>query len=155
MGRSGIKRLVLKKEGFELELERDSNGTFKNADQLAEHVEENTFKTDIEKHRSQISLAKTHDNLTVKHGGAVEAKEDTTSAYVTAPMVGTFYVSVAPDSPAMVKVGDRIEKNTIVGIIEAMKVMNEIKAGVSGTVAEILVENSHPVEFGTKLFRIT
>ena len=52
------------------------------------------------------------------------------------------------------KSGDQVEKNTVVCIIEAMKVMNEVKAGVSGAVAEILVENAHPVEFGTKLLRI-
>ena len=54
-----------------------------------------------------------------------------------------------------VKVGDKVEKNTVVCIIEAMKVMNEIKAGVTGLVAEMLVESGHPVEFGTKLFRMT
>ena len=52
------------------------------------------------------------------------------------------------------KVGDRVDENTVVCIIEAMKVMNEVKAGMSGTIAEIFVENAHPVEFGTKLFRI-
>ena len=70
-------------------------------------------------------------------------------------MVGTFYSSPSPDDPHFVKVGDKIEKHTVVCIIEAMKVMNEVKAGVGGTVAEILIESGHPVEFGTKLFRIT
>ena len=57
-------------------------------------------------------------------------------------------------SRPFVKVGDQIEENTVVCIIEAMKVMNEVKANVKGTVAEILVENAHPVEFGTKIIRI-
>jgi len=52
------------------------------------------------------------------------------------------------------KVGDRVSENTIVCIVEAMKVMNEVKAGVSGTIAEVLVDTGQPVEFGTKLFRI-
>ena len=73
---------------------------------------------------------------------------------IKSPMVGTFYPSPSPDQPSFVKVGDRVEEGTIVCIIEAMKVMNEVKAGVSGTVAEVYVENAHPVEFGTKILRI-
>jgi acetyl-CoA carboxylase biotin carboxyl carrier protein len=75
--------------------------------------------------------------------------------HVKSPMVGTYYGSPSPDQPAFVKVGDKISENTVVCIIEAMKVMNEVKAGVSGVVAEILVSNAESVEFGTKLFRIT
>ena len=81
-------------------------------------------------------------------------KEDLNSTYVTSPMVGTFYTSPSPEDPPFVKVGDKIDKNTVVCIIEAMKVMNEIKANVTGTVAEVLVETGQPVEFGSKLFRI-
>jgi acetyl-CoA carboxylase biotin carboxyl carrier protein len=51
-------------------------------------------------------------------------------------------------------VGDKVDENTVVCIIEAMKVMNEVKAGVSGTVAEILIQNAHPVEFGSKIIRV-
>lgn len=82
----------------------------------------------------------------------VEEKKE--GRYVTSPMVGTFYASPSPDDPHFVKVGDRVDENTVVCIIEAMKVMNEVKAGVSGVIAEILVDNAHPVEFGTKIMRI-
>lgn len=74
--------------------------------------------------------------------------------FITAPLVGTVYHSPSPEDSPFVKVGDRVDENTVVCIIEAMKVMNEVKAGVSGTIAEILVSNSHPVEFGAKLIRI-
>ena len=74
--------------------------------------------------------------------------------FITAPLVGTVYHSPSPEDAAFVKVGDRVDENTVVCIIEAMKVMNEVKAGMSGTIAEILVSNSHPVEFGAKLIRI-
>jgi acetyl-CoA carboxylase biotin carboxyl carrier protein len=70
-------------------------------------------------------------------------------------MVGTYYSSPGPDQPVFVKVGDKVTENTVVCIVEAMKVMNEVKAGMSGTVAEILVNNAQPVEFGTRLLRIT
>jgi acetyl-CoA carboxylase biotin carboxyl carrier protein len=74
--------------------------------------------------------------------------------YISSPMVGTFYLHPAPDQSAFVKVGDKISKDTVVCIIEAMKVMNEVKAGIDGVVSEILVEDTQPVEFGSKLFRI-
>lgn len=74
--------------------------------------------------------------------------------YVTAPMVGTFYTAPSPDSPIYAKVGDSIADDTVVCIVEAMKVMNEIEADVSGTIVEILVKNAEPVEFGQKLFAV-
>lgn len=74
--------------------------------------------------------------------------------YIHAPLVGTFYIAPSPESPPFVKVGDTVTEDTIVCIVEAMKVMNEVKAGVRGKVRKILIENGQPVEFGTKLFAI-
>jgi len=73
---------------------------------------------------------------------------------VTAPIVGTFYASPAPDAPAYVKTGDRVEPGAVLCIIEAMKLMNEIEAETSGVVQEVLVRNEEPVEYGQVLFRI-
>ena len=73
---------------------------------------------------------------------------------INSPMVGTFYASPAPDAPPYLSVGTVVNPETVVCIIEAMKVMNEIKAEMSGTITEILVENGKPVEFGKPLFRI-
>ncbi|WNG34534.1 acetyl-CoA carboxylase biotin carboxyl carrier protein [Archangium violaceum] len=73
---------------------------------------------------------------------------------VTSPFVGTFYRTPAPDQPAFVDVGSVVKKGQVLCIIEAMKLMNEIEADVAGRVAEILVENGQPVEFGQALFRI-
>jgi acetyl-CoA carboxylase biotin carboxyl carrier protein len=73
---------------------------------------------------------------------------------INSPMVGTFYAAPAPDSPDYVGVGTVVNAETIVCIIEAMKVMNEIKAELSGTITEILAETGKPVEFGKPLFRI-
>lgn len=75
-------------------------------------------------------------------------------SFVESPMVGTFYQSPSPDAEPFIKVGDSVSENTVVCIVEAMKVMNEVKAGTSGIVKEVLVESGHPVEFGTRLFRI-
>ena len=73
---------------------------------------------------------------------------------VESPMVGTFYTSSDPDSPPFVSVGDTVGPDTVVCIIEAMKVFNEVKAGVSGVVERVLVENAQPVEFGQRLIAI-
>ena len=73
---------------------------------------------------------------------------------IASPMVGTFYRSPGPDAAAFVEVGDRINKNSVVCIVEAMKVMNEIKAEVDGEILEILVQNGEPVEFGQPLFLV-
>lgn len=73
---------------------------------------------------------------------------------VTSPFVGTFYRTPAPDQPNFVEVGAVVKKGQVLCIIEAMKLMNEIEADVAGRVAEVLVENGQPVEFGQMLFRI-
>jgi acetyl-CoA carboxylase biotin carboxyl carrier protein len=73
---------------------------------------------------------------------------------VTSPMVGTFYRSPAPDAPAYVEVGARVSPGDTLCIIEAMKLMNELECEVSGTIAEICVDNAQPVEFGQVLFRV-
>ena len=69
-------------------------------------------------------------------------------------MVGTFYRSPSPESKAFVDVGSKVEDNTLVCIIEAMKIMNEIQSEVKGTVVEVLVENGQPVEYGQRLFKL-
>ena len=73
---------------------------------------------------------------------------------VTAPIVGTFYRAANPDAEPFVKVGDVVEKGKTLCIVEAMKLMNEIEADVSGTVVSIYPQNAQPVEFGEKLFAI-
>ena len=73
---------------------------------------------------------------------------------ITSPMVGTFYQSMSPEAPPYVKVGQTVTEDTVVCIIEAMKVMNEIKAETSGVIVELAAENGKPVQFGQALFRV-
>jgi len=80
--------------------------------------------------------------------------EEPLGTEIPCPMVGTFYRASSPDSAPFVEVGDRITADTVVCIIEAMKVMNEIKADVEGEILEILVQNGEPVEFGQPLFLV-
>jgi acetyl-CoA carboxylase biotin carboxyl carrier protein len=85
---------------------------------------------------------------------AKESAADTRMVVIKSPMVGTFYKASGPDSPPFIKVGDRIGPEKTFCIIEAMKVFNEIPAGVSGQVVAILVENGAPVEFGQPLVKV-
>jgi acetyl-CoA carboxylase biotin carboxyl carrier protein len=73
---------------------------------------------------------------------------------IKSPMIGTFYRSPSPESGSYVEVGSEVNVDTVVSIIEAMKVMNEIKAEVKGVITQILVENGKPVEFGQPLFKV-
>ncbi|MBM3246729.1 MAG: acetyl-CoA carboxylase biotin carboxyl carrier protein [Candidatus Omnitrophica bacterium] len=90
---------------------------------------------------------------------AKESAEDTYSAAektveIKAPMVGAFYRAPAPEAPPFVEVGQEIEPGQIICVIEAMKLMNEIKSEIKGKILEILVDNAEPVEFGQPMFLI-
>jgi acetyl-CoA carboxylase biotin carboxyl carrier protein len=127
--KSKLTKLIVKKGDFEIHLEKEAHARPK-----AIPVEDPTaFQSEV----------------------SIQGPREAPGHHVTSPMVGTFYSSPAPDQPSFVKVGDKVQEHTVVCIIEAMKVMNEVKAGISGTVAEILADNGQPVEFGTRLFRIT
>jgi acetyl-CoA carboxylase biotin carboxyl carrier protein len=135
---SKLRKLVLKKGDFELQLEKDSMNPPQKPRMIMAETE---------------SAFQSETPLKGERGGS--SRSEAPGLYVTSPMVGTYYTSPGPDQPSFVKVGDKVNENTVVCIVEAMKVMNEVKAGVSGTIAEILADNAQPVEFGTKLLRIT
>ncbi|MDP1581711.1 MAG: acetyl-CoA carboxylase biotin carboxyl carrier protein [Candidatus Didemnitutus sp.] len=82
------------------------------------------------------------------------AADETGFVYVKSPMVGTFYRSPSPENPAFVEVNTKVEEKSVVCIIEAMKIMNEIQSEVKGTVVELLVENGQPVEYGQRIFKV-
>jgi acetyl-CoA carboxylase biotin carboxyl carrier protein len=91
------------------------------------------------------ALAATEEAEGEAHAGLLE---------VISPMVGTFYAAPAPDAAPYVEVGDRVGKGTVLCIIEAMKLMNELESEVEGTIAKVMVENAQPVEYGQVLFLI-
>lgn len=136
MEKAGLKKFRVKEEnGFELELERLSDEG--HAPPPRHHDSSHHFAP------PPAPPAKPHHEEPPKAG-----------TYVSSPMVGTYYSAPSPDDPPYLKVGDEVDENTVICIIEAMKVMNEVKAGKKGRVAEILVDNADPVEFGTNLVRI-
>jgi acetyl-CoA carboxylase biotin carboxyl carrier protein len=85
---------------------------------------------------------------------AAKAIESVPMKEIVSPMVGTFYRAASPDGPPFVEVGKPVTEDTVVCIIEAMKVMNEIKAETSGVIAEVVADNGKPVQFGQALFRV-
>jgi acetyl-CoA carboxylase biotin carboxyl carrier protein len=82
------------------------------------------------------------------------AAAPSTELKIVSPMVGTFYRSPSPDSPSYIEPGQEVNEETVVCIIEAMKVMNEIKAEVNGVIVEVLAQNGKPVDFGKPLFSV-
>ena len=134
MNRAGMRRVAVKEEGLELELEKPGQ------EGVAQVVVERPQAAAVAPIMKESSAA------------AVTAQE---GEFITSPMVGSFYSAASPDDPAYVKVGDTVKEESVVCIIEAMKVMNEVKSGVQGKVVEVLVSNGAPVEYGTKLFRVT
>ncbi|HEB60499.1 MAG TPA: acetyl-CoA carboxylase biotin carboxyl carrier protein [Phycisphaeraceae bacterium] len=87
-------------------------------------------------------------------GGEKAADDETGLVAVTSPMVGTFYAQPKPDAPPFVSVGSEVKPDTVVCLVEAMKVFNEIQAEVEGVIEKVLVSNADPVEFGQKLFLV-
>ena len=85
---------------------------------------------------------------------APKPTESVPTKEIVSPMVGTFYRAASPDAPPFVEVGKAVTADTVVCIIEAMKVMNEIKAEINGVIAEVIAENGKPVQFGQALFRV-
>jgi acetyl-CoA carboxylase biotin carboxyl carrier protein len=156
MKREGITKLIIKeKAGYELHLERQEEGGAPVSAPIAHphyiphpHPLHPPIKDEF--HRFPHAPVAAH----AEEKEPEKKEEKPGGQFVTSPMVGTYYASPSPDDPVFVKVGDRVDENTVVCIIEAMKVMNEVKAGVSGVIAEIHIDNAHPVEFGTKIMRI-
>lgn len=138
--KGSLKKILIKRGDFELQLEKESAPVRQYAEPAPAPIPHPPRHHEAHEEKAHAPKQSAH---AAKPG-----------KYVTSPMVGTFYATPSPDQPAFVKVGDKVMENTVVCIVEAMKVMNEVKAGVSGTVAEILADHTQPVEFGTKLFRI-
>jgi acetyl-CoA carboxylase biotin carboxyl carrier protein len=130
-------------------------------------LEREGFKIELEAHRMptpSVVLPHSVGGTPLPHAGPIpanvaEGPTPTTSPStplkeIVSPMVGTFYRAASPDSAPYVEVGQEINEESLVCIIEAMKVMNEIKAEIKGVIVEILVENGTPVQFGQPLIRV-
>lgn len=126
-------------------------------------LEEGDFKIRIRRGPTDVQqVAVVGANLPASLGGPAPAAASApapaasqeSGLVIKSPMVGTFYRRSSPDAKSYVEVGDEVSEDTVVCIIEAMKVMNEIKAECNGVIVEILAENGKPVQFGQVLFRL-
>ncbi len=90
----------------------------------------------------------------VTEGGGPSEKQEDDAVEIVSPIVGTFYLTPSPNADPFVEVGASVEEDTVVCIIEAMKVMNEIKSEIKGTIKKILVSNGQSVEYGEPLFQV-
>ncbi len=145
MKRSELSEFEFEEEGFKIKIKRGSGGQpmIMTAPSSA-----HPFPASV----AEVAPAAARPVLPAP--GTSSAGEETGFAYVKSPMVGTFYRSPSPENPSFVENGAKVEEKTVVCIIEAMKIMNEIQAEVKGSVVEVLVENGQPVEYGQRLFKI-
>jgi acetyl-CoA carboxylase biotin carboxyl carrier protein len=134
MNDNGLTELEVEKDGMRIKLKKSSGGSVERA---VEFVPQNTAAQTIQDAKAVKETEKTKNTIDIK-----------------APMVGTFYRSPSPEAAAYVNVGDTIGIGQVLCIIEAMKLMNEIKSEVRGKILEINVDNAEPVEFGQVLFVI-
>ncbi len=138
MRKNSISEFELEKEGFKIRLKRGPNGVIPQTGEEAPTL-------------TALPPAVTVLPAPAPVPAAAPAPAE---ADIKSPMIGTFYRAPTPDATAYVEVGSAVEPDTVVCIIEAMKVMNEIKAEARGVITQVLVENGKPVEFGQPLFRI-
>ena len=119
-------------------------------------MEKNGFRIKLQKGLGDQPIVMSTAAPAVANGPAAApaAIEGASTKDIVSPMVGTFFQAASPDAAPFVDVGTKVNEDTVVCIIEAMKVMNEIKAETSGVIAEVVAENSKPVQFGQVLFRV-
>ena len=150
MKRSELTEFAVEEEGFKLKIRRGTNGlpivsTGRGSNSPFSLGNETT---------PPVALPASTQAPSQLIAPPPSANEEAGVVYIKSPMVGTFYRSASPESKPFAEVGAKVVENTVVCIIEAMKIMNEIQAEVKGTVLETLVENGQPVEYGQRLFKL-
>jgi len=142
MKKNSVSEFELEKQDFKIRLKRGMGGNVIQSEEGGQQL---------------IAYAPQTTSLSATSSAAVAtapAAPVSTDADIKSPMIGTVYHSPSPESAPYVQVGAEVNADTVVCIIEAMKVMNEIKAEAKGVITQILVENAKPVEFGQSLFKI-
>jgi acetyl-CoA carboxylase biotin carboxyl carrier protein len=140
MKKNSVSEFELEKQDFKIRLKRSPNG---GGGQVVSYEEAPTLAYSIPQTLPAAPTA------AAPAPAAASTEQD-----IKSPMIGTFYRAPSPESAAYVEVGTEVNPDTVVCIIEAMKVMNEIKAEAKGTITQVMVENAKPVEFGQPLFKI-
>ena len=147
MTRNGLSEFELEKGDFKLRVKRGPTGEWMTTATPA-------ASTASVSHPLPAAAAPAATALPVSAAAAPVTAAPRSHSLIVSPMVGTFYCSPSPDSAPYVNVGQEVNEDTVVCIIEAMKVMNEIKAETRGVIVEVLAQNGKPVEFGKPLFSV-
>jgi len=151
MKRSDLTEFSVEEEGFKLKIRRGTNGlplvsTGRGSNPPFPSGSDGTGQTG--------SSAAAPAASTATLGSTTNEVEEAGVTYIKSPMVGTFYASPSPESKAFIEKGAKVTETTVVCIIEAMKIMNEIQAELKGTIVEMLVESGQPVEYGQRIFKV-
>ena len=144
MKKFGLNEFEIEEEGFKLRLKR-GQGEISAIQYAAPHAVQPAGSAPTPPSAEAPADSSTRED---------EKKEVPGTVYIKSPMVGTFYRAHSPDSPPFVEAGTEVEEDTVLCIIEAMKVMNEIQAEMKGSILEVLVENGVSVEYGQPIFKI-
>jgi acetyl-CoA carboxylase biotin carboxyl carrier protein len=147
MKKNSVSEFELEKQDFKIKLKRGPNGGG-----AAVSYEEAPVAPVVTYAPPAVALPAAP--VAAPAASATAAAPASTDVEIKSPMIGTFYRAPSPESAAYVEVGAEVGPETVVCIIEAMKVMNEIKAEAKGVITQVLVENAKPVEFGQPLFKI-
>ena len=148
MKRSELSEFAVEEEGFKLKIRRGGNGL--PVVSSTRSGSNPPFAGATESGAAPAPAATVSPAL----APAAPAKAEADVIYIKSPMVGTFYRAPSPESKPFADSGTKVTETSVVCIIEAMKIMNEIQAELKGTVIEVLVENGQPVEYGQRLFKV-
>ncbi len=149
MMKNDLTEFELEKGDFKLRVKRGPSGEW-----ITSTVPTTPAAPAVAHHAPVSAIPVATPSVPVAAPAPVATAAGAASAQIVSPMVGTFYLSPSPDSPPYVNVGQEVNEDTVVCIIEAMKVMNEIKAETKGIIVEVLAQNGKPVEFGKPLFAV-
>ena len=144
MKRSELSEFAVEEEGFKLKIRRGYNG----------HPVVSGGHTVSAPSPAEYAPQPAAAGGAAAAPSTAAAEEETGVSFIKSPMVGTFYRAASPESKPFVEGGAKVVETSVVCIIEAMKIMNEIQAEAKGTILEILVESGQPVEYGQRLFKI-
>ena len=150
MKRSELTEFAVEEEGFKLKIRRGANGL----PIVSSSSRDSNAPFSSLSESAPAAPAPAPVASSAPAAFAAPAGDEAGVTYIKSPMVGTFYRSGSPESKPYAESGTKVVENSVVCIIEAMKIMNEIQAELKGTVVEILVENGQPVEYGQKLFKL-
>ncbi|MDB6168960.1 MAG: acetyl-CoA carboxylase [Verrucomicrobia bacterium] len=148
MKRSELSEFAVEEEGFKLKIRRGGQGS---PIVLTNRGSNSPFNP---QDTASAPVAQNASGSVPTASAGTKTKDEDGIGYVKSPMVGTFYRAGSPESKPYAENGTQVVENTVVCIIEAMKIMNEIQAEVKGSVIEVLVENGQPVEYGQRLFKV-